>query len=55
MVICKKCYAPRCGYADEIDPCILGRHHHTDHVTPKGRSWPVGGSEQPLPPEPGED
>ena len=28
---CASCHTPRCGYADDADPCALRRHHHGDH------------------------
>jgi hypothetical protein len=43
MVICRGCFVPRCGWADERDPCLLPRHHRTEHVTASGQHEPVGG------------
>lgn len=53
MVICSGCFAPRCGYSTEADPCILPRHHRELHLSASGEledatTWP--GSEKPLPP-----
>jgi hypothetical protein len=31
---CATCHTPRCGYADDADPCALRRHHHGDHRSP---------------------
>lgn len=43
MVICKRCYAPRCGHYSEENPCVLALHHTIDHEFLKGGSEPVGG------------
>jgi hypothetical protein len=43
MVICKACYVPRCGHSDEGDPCLMWRHHETNHRYASGRIEPVGG------------
>ncbi len=28
---CGTCHTPRCGYAEDADPCILRRHHAGPH------------------------
>jgi hypothetical protein len=28
---CRACHTPRCGYADDADPCGLRRHHDGEH------------------------
>ena len=43
MVICRACYVPRCGHTDDRDPCLLWRHHRTEHVYASGKHEPVGG------------
>ncbi len=29
---CAQCHTPRCGYADEDDPCQRRRHHDGGHL-----------------------
>ena len=29
---CVTCHTPRCGYAEDSDPCIKRRHHEGDHL-----------------------
>lgn len=43
MVICQSCYVPRCGYSDDPDPCLMWRHHQTNHRYASGKIEPVGG------------
>jgi hypothetical protein len=43
MIICKGCYVPRCGHSGDIDPCLMWRHHETNHRYASGRIEPVGG------------
>lgn len=42
LVICKRCFVPRCGHTNDVDPCTLARHHLTDHVLVSGASYAVG-------------
>jgi len=28
---CGMCHTPRCGYAEDPDPCLRRRHHEGDH------------------------
>ncbi|MEP6560787.1 MAG: hypothetical protein ABJD68_06880 [Nakamurella sp.] len=30
---CGSCHTPRCGYAEDPDPCTLRRHHEGQHRT----------------------
>jgi len=31
---CARCHTPRCGYADDTDPCVRRRHHEGPHSQP---------------------
>lgn len=42
MVICRVCYVPRCGHTDDVDPCMLPRHHRESHRFKSGKLEPVG-------------
>jgi hypothetical protein len=42
MVYCKRCHVPRCGHSYDPDPCLLARHHRTEHVYASGAVKPVG-------------
>ncbi len=33
---CRGCHTPRCGYAEDPDPCIRRRHHDGDHLLESG-------------------
>ena len=33
---CSNCHTPRCGYAEDADPCNLRRHHDGDHLPASG-------------------
>lgn len=53
MCICSGCFAPRCGYTTEEDPCILPRHHDELHLTASGEledATTFPGNRKPLPP-----
>jgi hypothetical protein len=43
VVRCRICLVPRCGHADDRDPCMERRHHRTVHITLHGAFEPVGG------------
>ena len=43
MVFCARCYAPRCGWTGDEDPCVLPRHHREHHCYESGKSEPIGG------------
>jgi hypothetical protein len=30
---CARCHTPRCGYAEDTEPCDRRRHHDGEHVT----------------------
>jgi hypothetical protein len=30
---CSRCHTPRCGYAEDADPCDRRRHHDGEHLT----------------------
>ena len=32
VVRCARCHTPRCGYAEDEEPCLLRRHHEGHHV-----------------------
>jgi hypothetical protein len=34
---CSGCHTPRCGYAEDPDPCVRRRHHEGDHL-PESRA-----------------
>ncbi|GAA2037442.1 hypothetical protein GCM10009740_31570 [Terrabacter terrae] len=40
---CVWCHVVACGDIDEADPCIEPYHHHGDHRTRSGVTWPKGG------------
>jgi hypothetical protein len=42
MVICRGCYVPRCGHTTDPDPCLLPRHHYTEHIYASGKREAVG-------------
>ena len=33
---CRGCHTPRCGYAEDPDPCVRRRHHDGDHLLESG-------------------
>lgn len=53
MVVCRRCYVPRCGYSDDTNPCLLPRHHpelhlYADGSTESATTWP--GTTRTIPP-----
>lgn len=42
MVYCRFCHAPRCGYSNDPNPCLISRHHLVDHEYQNGDREPVG-------------
>lgn len=43
MVICRGCFVPRCGHTTDPNPCLMPRHHITEHRYANGGRRPVGG------------
>lgn len=43
MAVCARCYSPRCGHSNDLNPCLLARHHQTEHAYSNGALEPVGG------------
>jgi len=41
---CVWCHGVTCGNYGETDPCWRIYHHHDDHCTRSGITWPVGGT-----------
>jgi hypothetical protein len=41
---CVWCHAVSCGDPDDTDPCLEPYHHHGDHRTGLGVTWPKGGT-----------
>jgi hypothetical protein len=45
---CVWCHVVACGDVSEHDPCMQPYHHEPlPHLTPTGRSWPIGGNRAP--------
>jgi len=45
---CVWCHGVSCGDYGEADGCIEPHHHHGDHRTRSGVTWPLGG-DRPAP------